>query len=343
MKPTNTTNRLHFEDLSPSRFEDLSLAMVYRISRWVDINHFGRQGNDDGIDIHATEELDNNSSRTWFIQCKRYKRISKTELTQVVAKVIERSQKPPDIILLVLACDISKSASDHFKSEAKKRGINRALIWSASVIEMKLYSEYHDLLFAYFGISLSSQRRDRISTIRRNIRMKERMKKDLISKSQNPQEASRRPYKQFAYSRVIIHSIDDKLYPEIDENAVGISPWFRIELYDFYHNGIEVTIGIEKAIFNDNDEWDVVRYGEQPRKAKYNEANVFVIGRIPYEYIIEYDLNGDEYYNHPHIYCDFRNNGEPYEEIVYSLISKESKEEFTYDIRLDKTKRSPLP
>jgi len=342
MKPTRTINKLHFEDLNFSRFEDLSLAMVYRICRWADINHYGRLGKDDGIDIHATEELENGAVRSWFIQCKRYQRISKSELRDVVDRAINRCSALPDILLLIVSCDVSKGSIDLFKQYASKKGIKQSLIWAASIIETKLYAEYHDLLFAYFGISLSSQRKDRITTIRRGLKMKERMRKDFVLKSFDPNESLCRPYKKFQASEVIIRSIDDTSYPDVDSNIVGISPWFKVELYNFYHNGIEVIIGIQEAIFNEMQEWDIQYYGKPDRKGNYTKARVFVIGRIPYENINEYDLTGDEFYNSPHIYCDFKNNGMPYEEILYSIISKESKDKFTRDVRLDNNKRKNL-
>lgn len=342
LKPTKTINKLHFEDLSPSRFEDLSLAIVYRLNRWLEINHYGRSGNDEGIDILAIQELENNFCKTWFIQCKRYKKITKQELRAIVDKIISRNAPLPDILLLIIACDVRKNNIEYFKKYANEKGICRSIIWTASILETKLYSEHHDLLFAYFGISLTAEKRGRISTIRRNIRLKQRMRKDFISKSMDPHETIKRPYKKFKCLGVIIHSIDDTYYPEVDENDVGISSWFKVELYDFYHNGLEVTLGIVEGIFDKNDNWDIIHYGEPKRKGNYRKENLFMIGRIPYESIIEYDLEGDEFYNCPHIYCDFKNNGEPYEEIVYSIISKESDKGYTYDYRLDNEKRKKL-
>ncbi len=55
-KPTHTINPLHFEDLDPRRFEDLALALVYRLRTWEDIHHDGRTGTDDGVDIRAIEK-----------------------------------------------------------------------------------------------------------------------------------------------------------------------------------------------------------------------------------------------------------------------------------------------
>lgn len=55
---TRTINQLHFEDLDPIRFEELILAMVYRMRRWDKLDHFGKKGSDDGIDIRAVELLE---------------------------------------------------------------------------------------------------------------------------------------------------------------------------------------------------------------------------------------------------------------------------------------------
>ena len=51
---TRTINQLHFEDLDPIRFEELILAMAYKWRRWESINHFGKLGSDDGIDIEES-------------------------------------------------------------------------------------------------------------------------------------------------------------------------------------------------------------------------------------------------------------------------------------------------
>ena len=40
---TRTINQLHFEDLDPIRFEELILAMVYRMRRWDKLDHFGKK------------------------------------------------------------------------------------------------------------------------------------------------------------------------------------------------------------------------------------------------------------------------------------------------------------
>ena len=43
MRSTKTTNRLHFSDLEPLRFEDLCLNIIHRRNEWKDIRHYGRK------------------------------------------------------------------------------------------------------------------------------------------------------------------------------------------------------------------------------------------------------------------------------------------------------------
>ncbi len=48
--------------------------------------------------------------------------------------------------------------------------------------------------------------------------------------------------------------------------------------------------------------------------------NIYKIGRIPFSMIVDYDIEGDEYYPYPHIYCNFGYNGRPYESYIYRVI-----------------------
>ena len=52
---------------------------------------------------------------------------------------------------------------------------------------------------------------------------------------------------------------------------------------------------------------------------KFRKIELAAVGRIPFDNIIDYDLEPDGINNEPHIYCDFKNNGEPYEEIIYVI------------------------
>lgn len=66
-----------------------------------------------------------------------------------------------------------------------------------------------------------------------------------------------------------------------------------------------------------------IRYKEgafdDPNKYEVIETDAELLGCIPFENIIDYDIDGDEYYNYPHLFCDFVNVSDPYEKIVYLL------------------------
>ena len=111
---TRTTNQLHFEDLDPIRFEELILAMAYKWRRWESINHFGKLGSDDGIDIEATENL-YDRERMYIFQCKRYIKISQSQLKKIVDEFLSKNNVfvgtlnindniPTEDLKFILAC-----------------------------------------------------------------------------------------------------------------------------------------------------------------------------------------------------------------------------------------------
>jgi hypothetical protein len=146
------------------------------------------------------------------------------------------------------------------------------------------------------------------------------------------------PYDRFIHTKVIIRSLGDRVYPNVDESP-GISSWFRLEPFDFYHNGIEFILSLQHAAMDDAGRWRVLRYDEKADPSTHNEIKIWVIGRIPYRNIRALDLDGDEYYREPHLYCAYADNGEPYEEIRYAVCGEGDE----YDWPLDNGRRIQDP
>lgn len=101
-------------------------------------------------------------------------------------------------------------------------------------------------------------------------------------------------------------------YPEIDD-APGISPWFKVEIMRLYHRGVEVYLRISTVKYDEaRGRWYYARYDEP------GAISGFVVGKIPFDVIRTVEWDGDQYYNMPHIYCEFsRADKQPYEEIVF--------------------------
>lgn len=107
-----------------------------------------------------------------------------------------------------------------------------------------------------------------------------------------------------------VNRMDD--YPNTTSRA-GISPWFKVGLLDTYHAGIKVGL-----------QWDGLiqtTTGLRKPNHKKNEQKtetLMLMGEIPFDFIETMNVDGDEYYYLPHIFCHFANNGEPYERLYYA-------------------------
>lgn len=277
---------------------------------------------DGGVDILARERIENHPDRTWFIQCRRYSSASKTTLRKAVNDLLKKVNNPPEVLLVVVACDVSRNAHDDYLLYAHEKGVSTPLLWTASVLEARLHAERRDLLFSYFGISEASDARHRESTVTRNLAIKKRLRKEFLKdpKEVDWEKVRTHPPNKFSISEVIIHSIDDDSYPGVDSKRTGISGWFKLEIWNFYHNGIEFVLRVEHGIMDEKGRWSVIEYGRTFDTNRYQEIKMFRLARIPFRNIVDVDTIGDEYYSQPHIYCRFANGGEPYEGFCYVLI-----------------------
>jgi hypothetical protein len=201
--PSRTTNRIHFSDLSAQRFEDLCLALVHPLHPWIDIRHYGRVGADRGVDIEARERMDDGVERVWFVQCRRYSKASKATLIRAVDDAVKRGTLLPGVYLLVVACDVSRSAHEAYAQYAVKKGVATPLLWTASILEATLRNRRRDLLFTYFGISDFAEARGRELQVSRNIDLKKRLMRDLRAATNTVDwEKARQgePFRRFAHS-----------------------------------------------------------------------------------------------------------------------------------------------
>lgn len=313
-KPSKTTNRLHFTDMDPTRFEDLCLALIFPLRPWSDIRHYGRRGGDGGVDILAKEGIEDATDIEWFIQCRRYSKATKSTVKKAVDDALAKVTHAPDVLLVVLACDVSRTAHEAYASYASSRGVSTPLLWTASILEAQLHAERRDLLFTYFGISEAAEARRREVTISRNIALKRRLRRELLrTTGVNWDRARTRPSEKFIASEVIVHSTDDTSYPDFDEERTGFSGWLKLEIWDFYHNGLEFVVGVDYGIVDGDGRWAVIGHDQPVDEDQFKRINMFRLAQIPYRNIADIDAMGDEYYPQPHIYCRYADGGQPYE------------------------------
>lgn len=242
-QPTRTLNPLHFEDLDPHRFEDLSRQLIYDFRQWKSLEAIGRTGSDEGMDIRAIESAQaadiiyedevegtepisvraiETQDRLWIIQCKRERQIGPARIKRIVSANLSGLTEKPHGYMLIAACDVSKAARNRFREEVMKQGVEEFYVWGKAEVEDQLYLPKNDhLLFAYFGISLQVRRRSLKTETRAKLSLKKKLTNVLG-------EIDRR-----GYTRVLIRDPRDEHYPRIDSVDEFIkSPRWRY--WEFY-------------------------------------------------------------------------------------------------------------
>jgi len=309
LKPSKTTNKIHFEDLDPRRFEDLCLNIIYRLKNWENIKHFGATGKDDGIDIYASEIIDDNKI-IWTIQCKRYKTINKSQLKDI----IETLKQVPDILLIIVTCDISKNNQDFIENYAKEKNIKQIYIWTQSILETKLYSDYNDLLFTYFDIDQRKKNNNNIQIINKRIKLRDLFKKELYNKFDPSQPII--GFHRFNCSKIIIQKIDYSYEDENVKNEFGWYSYFGGEPYNITDDGIIVVIGLESGFVKDNEFIQKDQINGEDKNIILSKY--FKLGLLSYDNILTYDFNSGEC--RPIFYCKYAGKYGPFKEVYYGNV-----------------------
>lgn len=307
--PSQTTNRLHFEDLDPHRFEDLGAELLYRKQEWKRFNNWGRSGADDGIDISCEED---NGVR-WFCQCKRYQNISTTEIKAAVDKIVSKNENTKDgIILLIVACNVSKKSVKDFEEYSGNKGFKDAFIWSASTLELMLYKDYENLLSKYFGVA-SDNKTNRERVLQGN-KMKLEVQKKLLRTIEwnhnTRMQIAKDPSLQFRYEKALIRSIND-----VDDPYGDDASYWQICFFQLTEVGIEFFdcpwIDFRIAINIDTRCWRKLKKEEKLKKNEFDvRADHTVL--IPYYRIVDIMEDGDERSDYPIIICDFEFDDSPF-------------------------------
>jgi len=332
---TRTINPLPFTDLEPKRFEDLVRQLVYDFRPWRRLEATGRSGSDDGFDARALEIVEATdattavdqdeaqdetatpgaSDRLWLIQCKRERRISPTKLKSYLAEIHLDPEEKLNGIIFAAASDFSKASRDAFYAWCRDQSISEAVIWGKGELEDQLYQPKNDnLLFAYFGISLTIRRRSQATQIRAEIATKRKLRKAVLSSSAD----------------VLLRDPLAEEYPLVKE---GERPrkWGVFAPETLSHYGLEMGISWFFAFVDpDTGEWDAAdavpamrrhhhwrvedkRLDELEQMARgvwdelpdNNRAWLKIFGAINLRDIVAIDEMGDDLFEGVHIYVPF--------------------------------------
>lgn len=356
IRATKTINPLHFEDLEPHRFEDLVRRLLYTFRDWSNIEATGRGGADDGFDVRAWERADEvtnvsdegeEGSRSmdgnlWQIQGKREKSITLKKLRQMIKEGVDAAL-PPHGYILAAATNISKPAYDAFREELKKKGVREFYFWGKDYLEDQLALPQNDeILFTFFGLSLSPRRRSRVSEIKFALNNKNKIQR-LLFGSERPQSTISSPRRFLLRDIKDAHYPQDDAYPDFEQHrrweeheAVHVTPkgiYFRArEWYAYLDEPARVwdftravdttprTLNLDaanRARLEDAGKL-VDRYWRHlPRRV---QAKFKMFGFVRFDNMLIVDDKGDADNADPHIFIDFSEKHGPFEYISVSLV-----------------------
>lgn len=346
-KITKTLGPIHFEDLEPHRFEDLVRQLIYDFRDWQNIEATGRSGADDGFDVRAWEKVyasddqneeeenanqkDQLDGNPWMIQCKREKEIGPSKVSKIIEESINKENLPYGYILVAPA-NFSKLAYDKFRETLRTKGVQEFYLWGKAHLEDMLYMPKNDrILFAFFGVSLIVRRKYRRTEIRFVVNNKNKLFR-IFGDAQNNRDFQhsflardikdahypwREKYKDFddfpRWREYIAHRYHPlglrckvhEYYAYIDQEK---KQWDCIKKVDLLHRQEDTYRRYHRKI----DEYDkkVTDFWEHlPYK---NKAKLIIDGLIEFESMEVIDEKGDNHYDFPHIYVDFKGKNGPF-------------------------------
>lgn len=341
-KATKTLNPLHFEDLEPHRFEDLSRQLIYEFRDWSALEATGRSGGDDGYDARGVEKIITASSedeeepevieRIWLIQCKREKSITPKKIASYLDECLRDKDEKISGVVFIAPCNLSKKTRDTFYVKMREYDIEEFVIWGNGELEDQLFQPKNDhLLFAYFNISLKVHHRTRKTQIRSKLATKRKALK-VIDSGQT----------------VLIRDPDALSYPDSHEikNFENNRQWLVYRATGHYYDGIKIQTGRFFAYLDENGKnfdfaWccndaflreDIWRRNREceirneiwefwDKIPEQSKGWFSVESLIPYDNILAIDEDGDEYVHGPHIYTSFTQEFGPFDDGQYHELS----------------------
>jgi len=272
-KIQRTYGPIHFEDLEHRRFEDLVFNVLYRSKKWYKLNHLGRTGDDNGIDVEGLEIVSEKQVHKTIIQCKRYQSISPSEIEKVVKEICSKNPEHKTVYLVV-ACNVSKKSHDKLEKLKSELNIVEIFVWTKSHLEAILYNQFPDLLHIYFGVGSGTAFDERLELLVKRKQYRDSLKMEIMNPF-NPSEDIIGPHR-FKHLKLIIRSVMDG-DEETFQDDYGWYSYFGVEPYDINDLGIIII--------------------------HYSGDGIYELKFLPYENMLLMDFENGE--GRPIIYCLF--------------------------------------
>ena len=308
-------------------FEELVCDLFNEIESTNTFKRFGRKGHQQkGIDIFSSE-------KDIVIQCKK-KDLSRKEII-IRKELLDDIENDLDkIIEKRLGIKFSKlyfisTYKDHPDVDElceylkEERGLDIDIhYWGWDTIESRILDS-KNLLKKYFK-NFVIDKPEIEAVFLRNRALKRRIEKDFAD------WLNYAPKKRRYNSMMILRAYDGTQYPHSNKpDEYGEYSWFGAEIKSLYYQGMEFIFGIEEIKVYEDDTWDFK--SEEEDLIPFRKVKVAKVGQINFSDIVDYDINGDELYISPHIFCKFIHKGTPFEAVYFYSIADGPVEYFYLD------------
>lgn len=297
------------------QFEQLVCEMLNEHYHTISFKCFGKNGHrQKGIDIFSAE-------KQMIVQCKHKDLsrntvlIKKDLLSDIDATLLALKDRSTPITYTQLI--IATTASEHPDYDeyiaALKHSYGLAydiIFWGWETIQQRL-NHLPGTLSKYYPHFRIPQHQE--SQLLSKIAMKKRLERDFADwLNYDPENRRFR-------SRMIIHSSTDIHYPE-HPNPNGPWFWFAAEIARLSTKGLGFINELADIYVNTRGQWT----SECPEDLSvFKVVRVAKISVVAFEDILDYDLNGDEFYNCPHFYLRFNENHTPFSDFYYQKLDND--------------------
>tara|TARA_R110001606_G_C15290269_1_gene641462 strand:- start:62 stop:1015 length:954 start_codon:yes stop_codon:yes gene_type:complete len=302
---------------NPEIFESLICDLFNEIETKNSYKKFGGNGHKQkGIDVFSS--IDN-----IVIQCKK-KDLSQRDIVirkqllndieKDVLKIINENLKIKTKILYIASTYKNHPDLDEYCVELKEKYNLKfdIIYWGWNTIEEYALNQ-KKILERYwkdFVITENSEEKNLV----RNLELRKKITKDFSDWLDYSLDNRK------VRNRMLLRAFDGKQYPNSnkpDEN--GEYEWFKVEILRLYHNGIEFIKTVKQIQVYENNTWEFINENSE---IKGKKINVYEIGKINFQDIVDYNIKGDEFYIYPHFFCKFNYKGTPFEKIYYQNVNK---------------------
>lgn len=310
---------LVLDSLSDDRLGDLLGALLYTSARWRKLRRYAFAARAEP-DFVGEEDRSPDVSRRWWVKVVRPAWNGATRLPALANQLLARREPAPDVLLIATTFDAGPDEAGACIHAAERLGVPNTIVWSRRDLESRLRQDRPDLVFAYFGAATGRAMRPSALAVHRRLEVKRRLLDALLLRA-DERSIARHPFDKFRHSHVIVRSVSDESYPYTATELGGHPGWYRLATYDALHDGLELLLGTDSVVADFAGGWRRASPGER-REQGNHLLRALRIGKLPYERIVEFDLDGDEYYPLPHLYCEFPDRHDPFTDVRFLPVDR---------------------